>query len=192
MKHFITFLVAMSFGFMTQAADVVTGQTEFKWTGKKVTGQHYGTLPIKDSKVNEEKGQIVGGEFVLDISKMTVDDLTGEYKTKFINHMKSEDFFQVEKWPTARLVVKKMDGKMAYGELTIKDKTHAVNFPYTKKDNVYTGTLKFDRTKYGMIYGSGNFFKNLGDKLIYNDVTLDFKVTVKTSAKKSLSMNGNK
>ncbi len=189
MRSILAILTIMSLGFTSQSADIVTGQTEFKWTGKKVTGQHYGTLPIKNSTVKEEKGQIVGGEFVLDISNMTVDDLTGEYKTKFLDHMKSEDFFQVEKWPTARLVVEKMDGKMAYGKLTIKDKTNSVKFPYNQKENVYTGTLKFDRTKYGMIYGSGNFFKNLGDKMIYNDVILDFKVTVKPSPKKSLSMN---
>ena len=98
--------------------------------------------------------------------------------------MKSEDFFQVEKWPTAKLVIKSVKGEKVKGELTIKDKTNPVEFTAKNEKGFYTGTLKFDRTKFGMIYGSGNFFKNLGDKMIENDVTLDFKVKVKPSSKK--------
>lgn len=161
------------------ALDVDSAQTQFNWTGTKVTGKHFGTLPLKSSKVTEKDGKVTGGEFIIDITGMTVTDLEGEYKEKFLSHMKSPDFFEVEKWPTAKLVITKMDGKVAHGQLTIKDKTNDVKIPYTQKGNVYQGTFKFDRTKYGMIYGSGNFFKNLGDKMIHNDVTLEFKVAVK-------------
>lgn len=184
MRILFSALVAFAFNLSAFAVDIDPAASTFKWTGKKVTGQHYGTLPIKSSNLKEEKGKIVGGEIVLDISQMTVDDLTGEYQTKFLTHMKSEDFFQIEKWPTAKLVIERVDGKKAYGKLTIKDKTNPIEFAYTQKSDLYSGTLKFDRTKYGMIYGSGNFFKNLGDKMIYNDVTLDFKVKVKNKALK--------
>lgn len=179
MKKLMTLIGVLGFSFSVQAAEVDATASQFKWTGKKVTGQHYGTLPIKSSKVKVDKGKVSSGEFVLDITKLTVDDLKGEYKTKFLTHMKSKDFFNVEKWATAKLVITKLDGKVAHGELTIKDKTNKVKIPYTQKNNVFSGQLKFDRTKYGMIYGSGDFFKGLGDKMIYNDVTLDFKVTVK-------------
>ena len=60
------------------------------------------------------------------------------------------------------------------GSLTIKGKTQPVEFPYYKKGNTYTGTVNFDRTKFGIIYGSKNFFKNLGDKVIDNNVQLSF------------------
>jgi polyisoprenoid-binding protein YceI len=190
--RFITGLVVvLGMGFSAQALEVDPSASEFKWSGKKVTGGHYGKLPLKSSKVNHNKGAIQGGEFVLDISKMTVEDLSGSMQTKFLDHMKSEDFFEVAKWPTARLVINKLDGKMAHGQLTIKDKSHPVKFPYTKANDTYSGTLKFDRTKFGMIYGSGDFFKNLGDKMIYNEVTLDFKVKVKAPADKKLSMQSS-
>ena len=171
-------------GLTAQAYEVDASKSKFIWTGKKVTGKHYGTLPLKSSKVKSEGDKITGGEFVLDISKMTVTDLSGEWATKFLTHIKSADFFEVEKWPTAKLVVKSLDGKKAKGDLTIKGKTNPVEFAYSKKGEMFQGTLTFDRTKFGMIYGSGNFFKGLGDKTIYNDVTLDFQVKLNTNGKK--------
>lgn len=184
MKHLILILSALVFSFSSQALEIDTAASSFKWTGTKVTGKHFGKLPIKSSKLTDVKGKLSGGEIVLDITKMTVNDLTGDYQKKFLTHMKSPDFFEVEKWPTAKLVVTKLDGKKAYGKLTIKDKTHPVDFAYQEKSGTYTGTLKFDRTKFGMIYGSGNFFKGLGDKMIHNDVTLEFTVKVKSPKKK--------
>lgn len=184
MNKLIAFFAIFGLSLSVSAAEIDAKASSFKWTGKKVTGQHYGTLPIKSSSLQEKDGKLVGGEIVLDISKMTVDDLTGEYQTKFLNHMKSADFFQVEKWPTAKLVIESVKDNTATGKLTVKDKTNPVKFDFTKKGDVYSGTLKFDRTQYGMIYGSGDFFKGLGDKMIYNDVTLDFKVKVKGLTKK--------
>ena len=185
MKQWIAILAVLGLSFSALAFEVDQKASVFKWTGKKVTGQHYGKLPIQSSKVDVKNGQVVGGEFVLDITKMTVDDLKGEMQKKFLGHMKSKDFFEVSRWPTAKLVVEKLDGKKAIGKLTIKGKTKKVEFSYLKKGNLFSGTLKFDRTQFDMIYGSGNFFKNLGDKMIYNDVTVDFKVQL--SKKKKLA-----
>jgi polyisoprenoid-binding protein YceI len=175
----VALFASLSLAFPALALDVDQAQSEFTWHGKKVSGAHYGKVPMKSSSVKVEKGKVVGGEFVLDLSAMTCDDLQGEWKEKFLTHIKSGDFFEVEKYPTAKLVVEKLDGKMAHGKLTIKDKTNPVKFAYTQKGDVYTGSLTFDRTKFGMIYGSGDFFKGLGDKMIYNDVKLDFKVAMK-------------
>ena len=133
MRKLLLVLAVLGISLSVTAAEIEAKASEFKWTGKKVTGQHYGTLPLKSSKVEEEKGKIVGGEIVLDITKMTVDDLTGKYQTKFLNHMKSEDFFQVEKWPTAKLVIDSVKGGQAKGKLTIKDKTHPVEFAFSEK-----------------------------------------------------------
>lgn len=189
MKHLGVLISILSFATVTMATEVDPAQSEFKWTGTKVTGKHYGKLPLKESKVTAEKNQVKGGEFVLDMTNVTVEDLTGEYETKFLTHMKSGDFFDVQKWPTAKLVVERMDGQKAYGKLTIKDKTENVEFPYKQNKNVFEGTLKFDRTKFGMVYNSSNFFKNLGDKAIYNEVVVDFKVTLKDAKTKLTTKN---
>ena len=71
-----------------------------------------------------------------------------------------------------------MKGKMD-AELTVKGVTKPVSFSYQQKGNKYTGTLKFDRTKYGIKYGSGSFFDNLGDRMIHDEVTVEFIVVTK-------------
>lgn len=184
MKHLLLILSATLINLTVHAAEIDAAASTFKWTGKKVTGKHFGTLPIASSTVQEKDGKIVGGEIVLDLNKLTVDDLPEADGKKFLAHMKSADFFDVNQWSTAKLVIKSMNGKKAKGELTIKNKTNPVEFAYTENNGVFSGTLTFDRTKFGMIYNSGNFVKNLGDKMIYNDVTLDFAVKVKKEEKK--------
>ena len=166
--------------FMGSAQAAEVAESEFKWTGKKVTGQHYGKIPLKSSKLKEKDGKISGGEFVLDLNQMTVEDLTGKYRDKFLGHMKSPDFFEVKTWPTAKLVISELRGAEAKGLLTIKGKTNPVKINFKEDQGVYSGVLNFDRTKFDMIYGSGSFFKNLGDKMIYNEVTVEFKVKIKS------------
>ena len=76
-----------------------------------------------------------------------------------------------------------MMAKIFRETLTIKSKTNPIKVSYTKKGKTYSGKLKFDRTKFDMIYGSGNFFKNLGDKIIHDEVVLDFSVVLKVGIK---------
>ncbi|PIK13609.1 YceI family protein [Halobacteriovorax sp. JY17] len=162
------------------AADVDLSKSEFTWKGTKVTGEHTGKLKLKKGTIElSEKGVITSGKLTIDLNTLTVTDLSGEWATKFLTHIKSGDFFDVEKYPEAVLVVNKDTGSKILGTLKIKSKSNPVEFNYKKKDGAYVGTLTFDRTKFDMIYGSGNFFKNLGDKAIHNDVNLDFKLVVK-------------
>jgi polyisoprenoid-binding protein YceI len=134
---------------------------------------------LKEAKLQEAEGKLTGGEFVMDLNTVTADDLEGEWKQKLEGHLKNEDFFNVAKYPTAKLVISKITGDKVEGTMTVKDKTNPVSFTFKKDAGKYTGTLKFDRTKFGMVYGSGNFFKDLGDKMIHDEVTLDFTVVTK-------------
>ncbi|CBW25785.1 putative exported protein [Halobacteriovorax marinus SJ] len=171
----LTFLSLSTF-----AGNVDLTKSQFTWTGTKVTGEHTGELKLKSADLKfGEKNLIQSGDLVIDINSLTVTDLSGEWATKFLNHMKSDDFFNVEKFPEAKLVVKKDTGSKISGVLTIKGKSNPVEFNYKKNGNSYEGTLTFDRTKFDMIYGSGGFFKNLGDKAIHNEVNLKFKLVVK-------------
>ena len=92
--------------------------------------------------------------------------------------MKSHDFFEVSKYPTATLTIESIKNNKAEGKLTIKDKTHPVKIDFATDKNSYKGKMVFDRTKFSMIYKSGNFFKDLGDKVIYDEVQIDFNVAV--------------
>ncbi|MBF0362689.1 MAG: YceI family protein [Oligoflexia bacterium] len=156
--------------------------SSFQWTASKLAGKHTGKIFIKSSQLkegnvaNKSDFTSTSGTVVMDMESITVEDLSGEMAQKFLGHIKNDDFFQVNKYPTATLKMVKIGKNEIEGELTIKDKTNPVKFSYSKNDQLITGILKFDRTKFNMIYGSGNFFKNLGDKVIHDEVVLEFKV----------------
>jgi len=164
------------------AAEIDTSASSFKWSAtKKVGSGHNGVIPLKSQTAEfDKKGNLVGGEFVMDLANFEVTDLDGEWKSKFLAHVKGGDFFDVEKYPTAKLVITSVKGDKVSGKLTIKEKTNEVTFKVKKDKSGYKGTLTFDRTKYDVIYGSGNFFKELtADKVINNDVKVEFSVAVK-------------
>ncbi|MCT4588243.1 MAG: YceI family protein [Carboxylicivirga sp.] len=154
--------------------------TIVKWTGTKVVGSsHFGYIKLKEGNLNLKKGDIQNGTFVIDMASMTNTDIENqEYNKKLIGHLHSDDFFSVSKFPTAKLVISKAtkfkDGKAnVEGQLTIKGQTKPIEFVVEKKSDAYTASIVVDRTAYGIRYGSGSFFDNLGDKAIDNDFTMD-------------------
>ena len=161
-------------------AGVDMKKSDFKWKGTKVTGMHEGKISLKSADLKMAENRIKSGKIVMDMNSVTVTDIKNEtYAKKFINHILSKDFFETKKYPTATLEIVRDTGKQLEGKMTIKGKTNRVMIPYKKEGNMYTGTLKFDRTKYNLRYGSGSYFKGLGDKMIHDEVVLNFKVAVK-------------
>ena len=160
-------------------ANVDLSKSSLKWEGSKVTGKHHGEIFFKKASVEMKEGKLAGGDFVVNMDTFTITDLDGAMAKKFLGHMKSKDFFETEKFPEAKLKIKSVKGKTATADLTIKGKTNEVKFDLNKEAKTYSGVLKFDRTKFDMRYGSGDFFKNLGDKMINNDVKVNFKFVVK-------------
>lgn len=177
LMQFMTLLAL--FATSAMAAQVDLKNSKFTWHGAKVTGKHYGQVPLKSGTVEMKGGWVSTGSFEADLTAFTVTDLKGEWATKFLNHMKGEDFFETGKYPTAKLVIKSVKDKVATADLTIKGKTNEVKFPIDKKDGKFVGTLKFDRTKFDMKYGSKSFFKSIGDKAIDDEVKVDFAFAVK-------------
>lgn len=153
------------------------------WGAKKVTGTHAGTVPLESGTLVVENDKLKGGSFVADIKSLVVTDVTDkEMNGKLTNHLKSDDFFSVEKHPQAKLVISTVTpkGGNAYdvtGKLTIKGITQDVKFPATitadAKKVTANAKVAIDRTKYDIKFRSTNFFENLGDKAIENDFTLD-------------------
>lgn len=158
------------------------------WHGKKVTGEHNGTIDIKEGSLDVVDGEIKGGTVTIDMQSISNEDITdADMKGKLVGHLKSDDFFSVETHPTATLVltdVKKSGSNYTLtGDLTIKGTTKPVSFQAsstTEGDAVKVeGELIIDRSDYDVRYGSKSFFDNLGDKMIYDDFTLDFVVVAK-------------
>lgn len=166
---------------------VNTDKSSLKWTGKKVTGEHFGTVKLKSGSLLTEGNKFKGGKFDIDLTTLVVEDLKdAEYNGKLLGHLKSDDFFSVEKHPVANLditSVKAISGEKydITGKLTIKGITQEITFPATikvsDKNVVAVAKISVDRTKYDIKYGSASFFEGLGDKAIDNNFILDVAIT---------------
>ncbi|TPE42604.1 YceI family protein [Pontibacter mangrovi] len=189
---------------VTSEAAAATGEGEIyqiaqeessvKWHGTKVTGEHRGEIKVQSGELTVNGDQLTGGTIVIDMNSLTNTDLEAEEdNAKLVGHLKSDDFFGVEKFPTATFeitgaspIADAAAGEENYnveGNLTIKEKTEKVSFPATVNVNEGTVTAKadmvVDRSKFDVRYGSETFFGNLGDKAIHDEFTVSFDVTAK-------------
>ncbi|MEQ8353443.1 MAG: YceI family protein [Leptospiraceae bacterium] len=151
-------------------------QSKVSWIGTKITGQHNGTIRIKSGHIFVDGEEITGGEFVMDMSTITVLDLTGEKKQKLEKHLRTTDFFEVQKYPESKFsitsVEKQGDSLQVTGNLTMRDTTHSIQFKASvEKDesgnpNRVTADFNIDRQKWGVVY------KGKPDDAIRDEVNL--------------------
>jgi len=169
----------------TKSVKVDAAASQITWKGYKVTGEHAGTINVKDGSFVYKDGVLTGGAFIIDMTSIACTDLTGEYADKLVGHLKSPDFFGVEAHPTARVVLTNVvaNGVNRYkvtADLTIKETTKPVKFIATISEEmgktVATTDLQIDRSEYDVRYGSGSFFDNLGDKTIYDEFDLSIRL----------------
>ncbi|XGC79337.1 YceI family protein [Bdellovibrio bacteriovorus] len=195
MKLVLSALVfaAASTSFAADVYKIDTKASTVAWKGSKKTGSsHDGAIGVKAGEVTVDKGQITKGNVVMDMATITNFDVKdAEYNKKLVGHLSNEDFFNVTKFPTATFALKSVKPSAKKGEVTVVGDltmigvTQPIEFPakVSVEKNTVTGEalVKIDRTKWGLKYGSGNFFKELaGDKII-ND---EFELTLKLIAKK--------
>ncbi len=169
-----------------QKFKIVATQSNIDWVGKKVTGAHNGTIAVKEGELVLNDGNLAGGKFIIDTTSIKILDITDPAtNAQFFGHLASDDFFSVEKYPEATLEITAVSGKHIEGDLTIKGITHPAEFDAAVNINgdvlIATGKLVIDRTKYGMKFRSGNYFKDLGDTLIYNEFELNISITAKAA-----------
>lgn len=179
--------VLFSFGIAIESFSVDTNESVISWKGYKVTGEHSGTINIKNGDLKFEEGALVGGGFDIDMTSLKVTDIQGEYAQKLEGHLKSGDFFGVDKFPSAKFVITKISAKgtpgdyKVTGDLTIKETTKEIRFyAHVNEDRKSaTAEITIDRTDFDVRYGSGSFFDSLGDKTIYDDFDLNVKLVIK-------------
>lgn len=168
----------------TFAIDTVSSVVE--WLGSKPVGQHNGTLKISSGTFAVEGGAITGGNFILDINSLTDLDLkAGEGKEKLEGHLKSADFLDVAKYPTAKFEISSVEALTGdstathkiSGNLTLKDSTKNVTFPakvvISETEVSANANFNIDRTLWGIFYGND---KSLGDKFISPEVNVKFNI----------------
>lgn len=161
------------------------------WKGQKPTGTHNGTIKIASGTVAVLGSNLEAGKFSIDMNSITDLDLEGEMKTNLEAHLKGTvegkegDFFNVTEFPFSNFVLTSVTGEgdntVVSGNLTIKEKTHNIEFPatITFSENVLliqSKPFSIDRTKWGVNYGSKSIFDNLGDKFINDNVELTFEL----------------
>jgi polyisoprenoid-binding protein YceI len=151
------------------------------WKGFKPTGSHNGNVKLVSGTMTIENGVIAAGEFVMDMSSIT--DADGS--TRLEGHLKSADFFDVEKYPTSKFVVTSSEleeGKVQVtGNLTIKDVTKSITISaiITEVEGAITfksETFELNRADFNVKYGSKSFFANLKDKFINDNMEISFEV----------------
>ncbi|MGW8317054.1 MAG: YceI family protein [Bacteroidales bacterium] len=171
-------LVLGSVTLFAQKKEINAEESVVQWTGKKIGKAHHGEVKLQSGYFNFNDGDISGGEVIMDMATITNHDLDNEeFNAKLVGHLKSDDFFGVETFPTAKFVVTGATGfnngkATVTGELTIKGKTEPVSFDVEKKGDLYSAQVIVDRSKFDVRYGSDSFFDNLGDSAIDDNFIL--------------------
>lgn len=167
---------------------------KIEWEGKKPGGSHKGTLSLSKVEISllDKSKKTISGEFEFDMNSINCNDLEGEWKFKLEEHLKSADFFDVQKYPKAKFIITKVfldknsntSNNIIEGDLIIKDIKNKISF---KSDiDIYDNkiiiksveTIKIDRTKWNVKYNSGKFFNNLKDKLINDEMDIKFNLEI--------------
>lgn len=157
--------------------------SKVRWSGSKIGGSHNGTLSISDGEIVVSAGKVSGGKFTIDMASLLCEDLEGDAKGKLEGHLKSPDFFDVAAFPSAKFEITKvtelvddMKGNaLVYGNLTIKDVTRLLGFKSNitvsgKDVIVNVPNFNFNRTDFGIKYGSSSLTDVVKDKAISDQV----------------------
>ena len=164
--------------------------SELSWIGTELsTKTHTGTIDFTDGTIVVDSDNTISGNVKINMSTINVTDLQGRSKEMLERHLRSSDFFEVESYSEAKFSFisksfDKLTNQISFvGDLTIKDITNPISFnatlletsPFLKAKAV----LSFDRSKYNVRFRSGNFFENLGDKLILDDIDVNIRLVTK-------------
>ena len=172
----------------TAMVSINVSESSIHWLGKKITGQHEGNINLLSGSLIMENGLLTGGDFVADINSIASTDLKGESAKKLEGSLKSEEWFDAENHPQAKLVFSSVvsQGGGLYnvtGDFTIKGKTNPATFELQVNYLEATAKVIIDRTLYNILHGSTSFLDNLKDKIIDNYFELDVNLkllTIKT------------
>jgi polyisoprenoid-binding protein YceI len=181
-------LVASLLASSVLAKDIVvdTKKSQVKWEGSKVGDKkHDGTIQLKSSQLSyDAKGLL--GSFEIDMGTIVNLDIADpKWNQKLVGHLSSPDFFDVPQFPTSKLLLKSSSAKDAgiwvvQADLTIKGKTNPVELLVNvEKEAPFRAStsISIDRTKWDIKYGSGSFFKGLGDKLIHDEIRFQILIS---------------
>jgi len=164
------------------------------WTGRNINIGHQGMLRLRAGEIAVRDG-IITGMFVIDMHAIVNFSVEDEALRKIlIDHLKSDDFFFVERFPEARFTmiearpiqdaVPGIANFEVEGKLTLRGMEGAITFPAVV-ENLADGGIAaeahfdLDRTRWGVIYGSGRYFEHLGMHLVYDPITIQVRIVAR-------------
>ena len=160
-------------------------KSTIEWEGGSATTTHNGLISLKSGNLEISDGKLTGGTFEVDMTSITNLDVSEAYRGKLENHLKSEDFFDADAFPTAQLIIVKATEEKEnlyriIADFTVRDITKSIEFDatLTPSGNSYkaSANFTFDRSEYEVKHRSGSFFMDLGDKLIYDEIKVAISV----------------
>lgn len=163
-----------------------------EWSGRNIGSRHWGVIPVAEGALTFREDKLHGVRIVMDMTGIESRDIEDSKLAQVLNaHLKNEDFFEVDLYPKAEfastlveLVAGASPGSPNYkitGDMSLKGRTHSVTFFATVGRN-YEGKLSararfdLDRTRWGILYGSGKLFKNLGAHLVADFISLEIQL----------------
>lgn len=180
----LTTLIVVLISFSSAMAQKIDlAASSVKWTGYHLAKsyEHVGEVKIKSGEVSMEDGMLTGGQVIIDMSSISNDDLEGGKNVKLVNHLKSDDFFNVEKYPEAKLTITSVEkagtGYSATGDIEIRGIKESVTFTLAQTGMELTGKISVDRTKHEVMYGW-----SLENAMLSNNFDLDVKIVVSGTA----------
>ncbi len=188
----VALVASVSFLAFTPKADTYTvdlSKSTISWEAKKLVGGHAGFIDLTSGNLVFNGKKLTGGGFAASMTSLKVMDGGTKPNPGLDKHLKSDDFFGVEKFPASNFVIKKVEGNGANvnvtGDLTIKGITNSITFPATitwnadKTISANADKIEIDRTKYGIQYRSKSIFSDIGDRMIEDNFTLAVKLVAK-------------
>lgn len=155
-----------------------------KWKGTKLTGEHHGLVSLSGGAVNVENGKIQKGELIVDLVSITEEDVEANKAAKLENHLKSAHFFEVEKFPVAKVSVVRVKDEVVTADLTLRGRTKTIEFPsdisISENELKVVAEFSINRTDWGIVYKSGNYFTDLAkDKVISDQIDFEIEIQAK-------------
>lgn len=155
-----------------------------KWKGTKLTGEHHGLVSLSGGAVNVENGKIQKGELIIDLVSITEEDVEASKAAKLETHLKSVHFFEVEKFPEAKVSVVQVKDEVVTADLTLRGRTKTIEFPcdisISENDLKVVAEFSINRTDWGIVYKSGNYFTDLAkDKVISDQIDFEIEIQAK-------------
>ena len=163
-------------------AKIDISKSKVKWKGAKIGGSHEGTINIISAHLHFNDREFEGGDVIIDMKSINCTDLSGDSKDNIEGHLKSNDFFASDEYPVSKLEMTQVtlleeDTYLVVGDLTIRGVTQPIEFKAKIADGIARVKMKVDRTKFNVKYASKSYFKNLGDKIIYDELDLDVNIS---------------